>query len=328
MAEVNVTAIICLFYTGVYFSYLQRPLQTNFFLNAAAQKCLILLRYSTSSMTSEEYESLKRVFWCCFILESDIIVELEEIPQSGCSSMESQVPLPTRFDTHESRDTSDLSTLYFLACISIRRLLNRIHTLLYSQESVARMHNVPDMNIISELFHQLEEWRTVLPPYLKFDLSSMGEPAANSYQGFLRQRYLAAKSVIFRPVFNFVVTTNLRNGQLPVISDMVPHAEQCIEAVMMHMTNLRGFTHTVVIDTWICSLSMAGVALVLFIAWKTPPLKTVLEEKVGIVRIKNAMVELQERLDGFMRTSPEISPSVRQCVEMIGIVRGLIWRDI
>ncbi|KAK9358509.1 hypothetical protein V1504DRAFT_442078 [Lipomyces starkeyi] len=276
MAEVNVTAMICLFYTS-----------TNFFLNAAAQKCLILLRYSTSSMTPEEYESLKRVFWCCFILErcvtlamltwnSDIIVELEEY-------------------THESRDTSDLSTLYFLACISIRRLLNRIHTLLYSQESVARMHNVPDMNIISELFHQLEEWRTVLPPYLKFDLSSMGEPAANSYQ--------AAKSVIFRP--------------LPVISDMVPHAEQCIESVMMYMTNLRGFTHTVVIDTWICSLSMADVALVLFIAWKTPPLKTVLEEKVGI-----------EQLDGFMRTSPEISPSVRQCVEMIGIVRGLIWKDI
>ncbi|KAK9329342.1 hypothetical protein V1520DRAFT_279515 [Lipomyces starkeyi] len=274
MAEVNVTAMICLFYTGVYFSYLQRPLQTNFFLNAAAQKCLILLRYSTSSMTPEEYESLKRVFWCCFILESDIIVELEEIPQSGCSSMESQVPLRTRFDTHESRDTSELSTLYFLACISIRRLLNRIHTLLYSQESVARMHVVPDMNIISELFHQLEEWRTVLPSYLKFDLSSMGEPAANSYQGFLPQRYLAAKSVIFRPVF----ATNLRNGQLPVISDMVPHAEQCIEAVMMHMTNLRGFTHTVVIDTWICSLSMAGVALVLFIALKTPPLKIVLEE--------------------------------------------------
>ncbi|KAK9489771.1 hypothetical protein V1508DRAFT_458272 [Lipomyces doorenjongii] len=275
MAEVNVTAMICLFYTGVYFLYLQRPLQTNFFLNAAAQKCLVLLRYLTSSLTLEDYESVKRVFCLLVLLHSrevrDIIVELEEIPQSGCSSMESQ-----------SRDTSDLSTLYFLACISIRRLLNRIHNLLYSQESIARMHQVPDMNLISELFHQLEEWRTVLPPYLKFGLSSMGEPAANSYQGFLRQRYLAAKSVIFRPVFNFVVVTaNLRSGQLAVISDMVPHAEHCIEAVVMHMTNLRGFTHTVVIDTWICSLSMAGVVLVLYIAWKTPSLKTVDAGAVG-----------------------------------------------
>lgn len=253
---------------------------------------------------------------------SDILIELEGVPQSGCAAMESQIALPAKFHTHDSSEMSDLSTLYFLACISIRRLLNRIHKLLYAKKWV-----VPDMNLIKELDLQIEEWREVLPPYLHFELTEITAPARNSYQGFLRQRYLAARSVIFRPVFNFVVTMHLRNSRPPGFQDAVTNAGLCVEAVMLHMNNLRGFAHTVVIDTWICSLSMAGVVLVLYIAYKTPPLRQVMQEKYGMERIRASVLELQNKLDGFMRSAPEISPSVKQCVEMIENVREIIWRD-
>ncbi|KAK9465655.1 fungal-specific transcription factor domain-containing protein [Lipomyces arxii] len=322
VSEVSITAMLCLFYTAIYFSYLQRPLQTDFFLNITAHRCVVMLHYPDPTMPITDYETLRRIFWCCFILESDLVVELDKVPQSGCAQMESQIALPSKFDTHSTRDTSDLSTLYLLACISIRRLLNRIHKLLYSKESVTRMQSVPDMNLIAELAHQLDEWRDVLPPYLQFELST--QPAQNDHQGFLRQRYFAAKSVIYRPVFNYVVTMNLHGIQPPGIGDAVASAEQCLDAAYLHMTNLRGFTHTVVIDTWICALSMTGVALVLYIAWQTPSLKQKLQEKIGVDRIRNALWELKLKIDDMMLTAPEISPSVSQCVSIIEATRDVI----
>lgn len=69
MTDMSVPALLALLSTALYFTYLQRPLQVNIFLNACAQKCLTMMRYSTSNMSSEEYETVKRIFWSCFILE-------------------------------------------------------------------------------------------------------------------------------------------------------------------------------------------------------------------------------------------------------------------
>jgi hypothetical protein len=40
-----------------------------------------------------------------------------------------------------------------------------------------------------------------------------------------------------------------------VTAEMVDKCEICLGAILLHILNLRGFAHTVMVDTWICSLS-------------------------------------------------------------------------
>lgn len=43
-------------------------------------------------------------------------------------------------------------------------------------------------------------------------------------------------------------------GLVGVTAEMVDKCEVCLEAILLHILNLRGFAHTVLVDTWICSL--------------------------------------------------------------------------
>ena len=198
-------------------------------------------------MSTDDQESIKRVFWSCYIIESDLIAELSELPQSGVSSMESHVPLPGPLATHDP-ETSEQSSLYFLACISIRRLLNRVHNLLHSQEP-GDLSKESLRNVVSELDNQLETWRDMLPEDLKFSIDNA--PQQKERQGFLRQRFLACKTIIFRPYLDKV----LREPQLLHGEETMEGVEKCISACCSAIINLAGFGHTVVIDTWICALS-------------------------------------------------------------------------
>ncbi|KAK9472182.1 uncharacterized protein V1510DRAFT_379380 [Dipodascopsis tothii] len=317
LAENSVEAMLCLFYVGVYYGYLQRPIQAAFFLTATAAKCQTLLRYSKATLPAADAECLNRVFWACFILESDMVVELRKLPQSGSSAIESSVDLPSRYQTHRDERTSERSTLYFLACISIRRLLNRIHGLLYLDRAP---DPDPDVSVMLELDRQLDEWHAVLPPQLKFSRTDWAERLTDPHQAFLRQRYLAAKSVIFRPAFNRVAECDARGYHFERDSPTVLAAVNCIDAALYHMLGLRGFCHTVFVDTWICALSMTGVALVLLVTVRSPSLKFY-AEMAGPAQLATYLKTLEDTLESFTRASPDKSPTVGQCCATIAYVR-------
>lgn len=122
--ETSTIATQCLFFTAIFFAYLQRPLQAWSYISMTASKCRLLLCY-TSADTGVDTECLRRIFWSCFILESDYVAELAALPQTGVSDMESLVPYPALYQTCNDDTQRELSSLYFLACISMRRLLNR-----------------------------------------------------------------------------------------------------------------------------------------------------------------------------------------------------------
>jgi hypothetical protein len=133
----------------------------------------------------------------------------------------------------------------------MRRLLNRVHHVLYARESGVSHDNGRFPSVVSELSHQLEEWREFLPIYFKFSVDT--QETATEYGGFLRQRYLTCRSVIYRPYLTWILTNSM--GTISTPENVLSSCKSCLDACLLHIINLRGFAHTVLVDTWICSLS-------------------------------------------------------------------------
>lgn len=190
-------------------------------------------------------------------IKSDYVAELSACPVSGIARIESSVPLPGAYNAHASLVQEEQSSLYFLACISMRRLLNRVHQLLYAKDTGAATNPLRFPSIVAELQHQLDEWRDVLPPSFSFRVDT--SPASNAASGFLRQRYLTCRSVIYRPYLMWLLSGKEGGGPgfnaNSPSSEVLSSCKACLDACLLHIINLRGFSHTVLVDTWICSLS-------------------------------------------------------------------------
>lgn len=191
------------------------------------------------------------------------MAELSACPVSGIARVESSVTLPSTYNAHGADAEEEQSLLYFLACISMRRLLNRAHQLLYAKDLGAATNPSRFPAIVAELQHQLDEWRDVLPPFLAFRIDT--SPTSNSAGGF--QRYLSRRSVIYRPYFMWVLSGE--DGSSTAAAGLNVNApsqevlnccKACLDACLMHILNLRGFSHAALVDTWICSLRYVTVA--------------------------------------------------------------------
>ncbi|KAJ5741827.1 hypothetical protein N7533_011236 [Penicillium manginii] len=315
-AEFTADAVQCLFFTGLYFSFLQRPLQAWSFISAAATKCRLLLSYSSSDQPPERLECLRRIFWSCYILESDFLAELSALPQTGIAEIESLIPLPGQYSTQESQSDQEQSSLYFLACISMRRLLNRVHDLLYARNDGVGFDNNQFPSVVSELGHQLEEWKDLLPFHFQFsvDLDSTKSPEG----AFLRQRYLTCKSVIYRPYLTWALSNGEEEVECPPI--VFEGSRLCLEACWMHAQNLRNIHHTIMVDTWICSLSMASVVLITLAASRVHSLRQLISHQV---------IEIGPHINDLIThwmyiPGDEVSPSVLESTKLIANVSALL----
>ncbi|KAL8364511.1 hypothetical protein RB595_003679 [Gaeumannomyces hyphopodioides] len=228
----------CLLLAGIYESCRMRAYEHWNLVHRAAMNIIILLEGQPQPTPLQS-----RIYWVTYQQESQILAEMK-LPPSGIGRLESDVPLPI---VEEGGNSEDLTLQFlFLAQISLRRLLNRIHAHMYSpsflngaytdgpgDDSSAAITQQPPqtytggsvihqghLTIISELDRQLEVWRTHLPEILRFDNNesldvtvTQCEPRPGGRQrpigdrllGFLRARYLAAKSIIHRPFLHAVL---------------------------------------------------------------------------------------------------------------------------
>ncbi|EED17938.1 C6 finger domain protein, putative [Talaromyces stipitatus ATCC 10500] len=113
---------------SVYFAYIVRPLQSWRLIHSASTM-LQINHVGVDSLQKisngfNEGEHLVRLFWSSFLVECDRLAELE-LPRSGLEELTDSIYLPncTNLGLAESA--------WYLAEISIRRLLNRIHNSLY-----------------------------------------------------------------------------------------------------------------------------------------------------------------------------------------------------
>ncbi|KAF8855543.1 hypothetical protein BDZ45DRAFT_626148 [Acephala macrosclerotiorum] len=319
--EISTIATQCIFLAALYCAFLQRPLQTWSHLNTAAAKCRSLIAYGTGSGNPEDDECIRRIFWSCYIVESDYISELSHLPQSGVADQESEVPLPGPLQTHFTESETESSALYFLSCISIRRLLNRVHHLLYAPEkhnsyiSQTSSQNDGLKALITELDRQLVLWHDTLPNFLQFEENT--QDCRNEHAAFLRQRYLACKSVIYRSYVEIM----LKHGELQQHSrETVEGAGRCLKASCDHIANLRSFGQTVMIDTWICSLSMTSTMFILLLSLQNPSLRPALLEH----NIPKFGPHLRQLLNSWINLIPQKSPSIQQSIHLIAEIESLI----
>ncbi|KAF5024443.1 hypothetical protein F66182_3529 [Fusarium sp. NRRL 66182] len=248
----------------------------------------------------------------CLFFTADYMAELSSCPPSGIARVESSVPLPSAYHTHTSEIVEEESSLYFLACISMRRLLNRVHQLLYARDTGAAFNHARFPRIVAELQRQLDDWRDVLPASFSFNIDT--DEAATASGGFLRQRYLTCKGVIYRPYLMWMLSiSHAGAGSLtvnPSIPDVINNCKACLDACLLHALDLRGFPQTVLIDTWICSLSMSGTILILLAAYQVPALKEYISSRVTLVASHLEKLFCHWREASFGVDSPSVDRSL------------------
>lgn len=155
------------------------------------------------------------------------------------------------------------STCY-LAEISIRRLLNRIHNSLYPRKQTTLGLSSTSLTtsdgfsakeissataICDELHRQLDMWYESIPEPFRPALGI--DPIANDRENVLRIRYYATKHIIYRPFVLYVIKEDATN-----ISDSVlGKSRVCIESCRLYLRNTTSILQKPSQYTWTFSLS-------------------------------------------------------------------------
>ncbi|KAK4248252.1 hypothetical protein C7999DRAFT_40533 [Corynascus novoguineensis] len=244
---------------SVYFAYIIRPLQSwRLVYSASSLLQFKLCRLSARDGDPAAKEIILRLFWSCFLVECDRLAELE-LPQSGIQQLIDQTNLPSFNGVDSSQSTA------YLAEISIRRLLNRVHHSLYPRKqdglslsstsltaadefSAAEIASVT--SVCDELYRQLNLWYESIPEPFRPSLGT--EPICNDRETVLRIRYYAARHIIHRPFVLYVVTNNLQHVSNSVILEK---AGVCIESCRVYLQNTRRMLLKQSQYTWTFSLS-------------------------------------------------------------------------
>jgi hypothetical protein len=230
--------------------------------------------------------------------------------------MQHLVLLPGGFHSHSNAEQERLSSLYFLACIAVRRLLNRVHSLIYPED---KNNEEIDLKLILELDHQLEEWRDLLPADLWFD-GTNHKVGLSKYQGFLRQRYFACKTVLNRPFFNHIMINDLKSVHITdkVVTDF---ARKCFDSCYQHMIHVTSYPHTVFIDSWICSLSMVAGMLVIYMAHASNTLSDYVRSHYKLDEVISTSLRVERLIEQWITNTKEESPTLKQCNYILSLLR-------
>ncbi|KAH8888392.1 putative C6 finger domain protein [Thozetella sp. PMI_491] len=261
---------------SVYFAYIVRPLQSWRLIHSACT----LLQFKLSGLDGQmegpdSYEPILRLFWSCFLIECDRLAELE-LPRSGLLQLTDETSLPSCSNLDSFQSTC------YLAEISIRRLLNRIHNSLYPRKqhvlslSSTTLMATDDFSIneitsmqsvCDELRRQLDEWHLSIPEPYRPSLGS--EPLESDRQVVLRIRYYAARHIIYRPFVLYIVT----HDTIPVSDSILEKAAMCIESCRSYLRNTANIMRRPSPYTWTFSLSSLGAIVVLTLSSLCPTLK-------------------------------------------------------
>ncbi|KAI9739071.1 MAG: hypothetical protein M1834_007284 [Cirrosporium novae-zelandiae] len=201
---------------GLYVGQLARVGDSWHWINMACIECRILIdKFYGIQKDAARKDLIEINFWSCLQLESDILAEMD-LPASNITSLEQSVKKPAGY-TLEIFPDSDLSEndplimLHFLAQISLRKLLNSIHSTLYRNDikSKSRQREKWTSQLSEALSLSLEDWRKTLPVQLQWQDDA--PPANNINDARLRGKYYGAKYIIYRPFLHHALQQTVPN---------------------------------------------------------------------------------------------------------------------
>jgi hypothetical protein len=245
---------------SVYFAYIVRPLQSWKLIQTASSNLQLRLAGSgIREQSAASKEKIIRLFWSCFLIECDRLAELE-LPRSGLEQLVDSISLP------DCTNLGLMQSTCFLAEISVRRLLNRIHNSLYPRkdhflavstatltapENLSPAGIASMMSICDELYSQLKTWHTSIPEAYRpsLEMGSVGE--YNDREAILRIRYYAARHIIWRPFVIYIAT----HGMTSASSTIYERAEMCLESCRKYIQSTTLVLQGPSMYTWTFSLS-------------------------------------------------------------------------
>ena len=215
---------------------------------------------------------------------------------------------------------------YYLAQISIRKILNRAHSALYNSS-----HHIenPGWTISSadDLAEQLEQWRKILPERLKW--KDTDEPATDINDARLRAKYYGAQYIIHRPFLHHVLQDEFEPNfqkqylQIKTKQDIFGMGRKCINAAVFStlafdglqpqdqrpiVTNIFGTTH-----------AQFGNILVLCAAHRSSRHSWVIN--------RNHLQSLIERTIEFVNNLTATSPTMRTNLKILENVKRRLRQE-
>lgn len=274
-----------------YFAHLGRPLHSWKMVHYASDKLIFLLdKHKRAGLPPDYDDCCLRIFWSCFMIECDRAAELD-VPRSGIEPLADKMPLPRTLNPTENDDI-----ICFVAETAIRRLLNRIHSSLYSPDNSEvnpLAEDAPLLNKISlnklvalscELNRQLEEWYDSLPERIRPPKGT--DPVTGDRGKVLRIRYYAARHIIHRPFVLYVAlqqtTTSATSATsasslplplFPMPRVLLEKCEICINSCQAYLYNVVEMLDKRSPYLWTFSQSCMACLLVLLISDSCPQLR-------------------------------------------------------
>ncbi|KAI1029473.1 hypothetical protein LB504_010768 [Fusarium proliferatum] len=188
-----------LYLAALYYSYLSRPLLAWRLVHMASTDVQhYWIRSEKLLRDGSQDQSILRVFWAILVLECDILAE-HHLPRSGIEKIVDKLPYPW------SDGPSEPYMHRWLADLSSRRLLNRIHYVLYAEAEPGTGDNQADNseetqsslpNLAHELNRQLGAWYHLLPHSIRPNLEI---PPIGIDDTMVTIRYHTTGDIIYRP---------------------------------------------------------------------------------------------------------------------------------
>ncbi|KAI5363550.1 putative zn(2)-C6 fungal-type DNA-binding domain-containing protein [Septoria linicola] len=304
MIRNDVPSTQCHVLAAAYLMYLVRPLEAWNILCSASAKLQLLLQ-NPGTIPPQAKELSERIYWNILMIESDLLAELD-LPHTGIVQLEESMRLPRSFPydaTMVSADDllGDDDIWYFLAEIALRRLLNRVSHIIYSQKrySIASLEPV-----VAELEFQLNQWYEGLPASIRFPRERV--PAPGHVQTVLRLRYFACRTIIFRPYIQAVL------GDESLVNEpgVRTACEKCLDACVRQLDRIDAHHEGHLPYLYQGVLSITSQTLLLMGATLSGTLSAMLPPKQQVdAVIEEVLAETQ--------SVSHLAPSIELCSDIV-----------
>ncbi|KAL4945628.1 hypothetical protein BDV06DRAFT_219166 [Aspergillus oleicola] len=305
--------------SALYLLYLMRPLQAWRLIHMAStsiQQTLI----GSERLRGFEQESINRVCWSCFLIECDNLAEFDH-PRSGIEPLVDKLPFPSCSPPH-------LDLQRYLANLSIRCLLNRIHHCLYfsndttplaasspmtpqSHAALSPPQHAPNKSlsrICTELDLQLENWYAMLPDPIRPPLDFQASDGVHSL--LLQLRYWSAKQFIFRPYLIYALSAPT---DAPLSEDILSSCQTCLSACRAYIYTCADFLSTTSPSayTYMGAQCCLGSILVLTLARSCPVLEHFVADIDALQSIAIDSLAMWSSPGSSVQCAYEIAVSIR-----------------
>ncbi|KAJ3529546.1 hypothetical protein NM208_g9706 [Fusarium decemcellulare] len=298
-----------LYLAAVYYSFLARPLQAWRLVHMASTDVqhywIRQLGVLNAVQEAAQDQLILRLCWAIFILECDIVAE-HHFPRSGIENIVEKLPFPG------FGNSPTPPMLRWLANISSRRLLNRIHYVLYDTYQGVPINTdssgapTSQFGISQELNHQLHAWYDLLPAAIKPDLEHDGHGLDDA---ILLMRFHAAGDIIYRPFLLQVCA--LSAGETPD-ARMMENAKRCLYHCRGYLNAVQGALTKPSASLEVFIHSTMAVVLLLTFASFSPALAS----EVGDVKQLQAQATASLQSWSFPESSIETMLSIVRTVRV------------